>query len=457
MKNKQIQFIFTGIFAFMHMILYQANAADLPLDFLLIDETYFADECNYFPEQGMSSEEQKKSLISDSERRMRNFKTAVCQFHQKSADIAEIEKTIALIRTLQTQGLSPAQQSFATLMEGLLHCRSAGHALNELREHPDSEHAKIRLCKSRRMAVASFSDIDWQYAQFDYDEKLPYKFDALMDEMESGYSTEQDGKLLYGPLHPEFNLQCGIVSGPSKAEREKLVANQSESVSTDYFGAITAMFQRKKDMADTIKTKAEKDIKVLVKDAKDVANVHGALQNHYDKMIKPNIDEIMKKYIGASSIAKSIMEQYNTWESNLLVDPNDNNKDLSDPCSETTDKLKKITETVNRETQELIKLSEYIRKLQNKRKDEQKLTKDICKSFFCGLLNTETGGVSTTPYEEACLGLSKNPLCIHEDMKQIVLDGNENLSTICREAGFDFDKYGKLQLTENEINQCWEQ
>ena len=62
----------------------------------------------------------------------RDLRLATCILHDVAARTIDWEATTALLARLQTRGLPPAQQSFAALSEGILHCRIAHEASREL-------------------------------------------------------------------------------------------------------------------------------------------------------------------------------------------------------------------------------------------------------------------------------------------------------------------------------------
>lgn len=433
----------------------------------LIDETYLVADC-----ETLANKQQNKPT------RQQRFKKAVCRFHQMlmqtSVQEAEIARLIALIRVLQTLGISGAQQTFSALMEGLLHCQNAKLAIPVLVKQPKSEHARLRLCTARRNAVASFSDIDWSYAQFDYAENLSHNIYDLLAEMAACYTHEDNDNngLADGALNAEFHRFCDQTT-ISKPEREKIIAEETKQVFEQYFGStspLTAMFERKKHQADSIQKRANSAVEALATEVKQITNVHSTLQTHFDTQIRPKVADIIRDYNNAYAIGKTILDTYHQWQSNPLINKHDNDRDIgADLVGESAEygsqgikgRLEKLLISFKSETQNAIssaqQISQAIKRFQDKKRETKTLTKTLCQVYYCEIARDR--GFFFNPFKKACFKLSDNPLCPnHNPTARITVSNTEHsltISELCKRVGFESDRFGKMGMSTSEADECF--
>jgi hypothetical protein len=396
--------------------------------------------------------------------RLAEFRKAVCLFHQPLPNRLEIENTMILLRDLQTQGLWASQQSLAALMEGLLQCRLAKQAINT---HNNNKGMlwpleKLDFCAARRGAIASFADINWAYARFDYQAKSSKRVDDLLDEMASCYSGEDADKneIVDGPLNPAFNERCQLLRLPED-RITAIIEDEADTVLKDQLGAKSALariFLENKRLAESSKDRAEVAVKVLKQDSEQVVKVYKTLKAHYDAQISTVVTHMLGDYQHAYSVGKSIIDRYAQWQQGLL---RDKNRDLSLDLIGASDQYG--TEGINGRVRaqsiamdkmqvQAQKIPELIKELQQKALETRKRALQLCQIYYCemgkaGFLRHEVLLKACEPDE-----MRANPLC------QIGVQSKAtqfNVSQFCqKEVGF---KFAKMQMNDEESERCFKE
>jgi hypothetical protein len=373
--------------------------------------------------------------------RLAEFRKAVCLFHQPLS----LENTISLLRDLQTQGLWASQQSLAALMEGLLQCRLA-KAIIKKKQSPLEE---IDFCAARRGAIASFADINWAYARFDYEANSSKNVDDLLDEMASCYSSEN------GPLNPAFNERCQLSRLPEKRIKASL-ENEADIVLKDQLGAkssLARIFLANKKLAESSLERSQKAVKVLKQDSNYVVRVYKALKAHYEAQISTMVTQLMSDYKDTYSIGKSILDQYAQWQQGLL---RDKNRDLSLELIGASDQygengvngiVQAQSEAMDKMLAEAQKIPELIEELQQKALATKTRARQLCQIYYC-----EMGKAGFLRYDvllKACEPdeMRENPLCGSQSKKT-----SFNVRQFCQEVGF---KFAKLQMDDEESERCF--
>jgi hypothetical protein len=381
--------------------------------------------------------------------RLAEFRKAVCLFHLPLLDRLQIENAISLLQDLQTQGLWASQQSLAALMEGLLQCRLAKLANNR-----GTTLAESVFCTARRGAIASFADINWAYARFDYDANSSKNVDDLLDEMASCYSSKD------GPLNPAFNERCQLLR-LSEKRIKAIIENEADTVLEDQFGAkssLARIFLANKKLAETSLDRAKVAVKVLKQDSDYVVRVYDALKAHYDDQISTVVTQLVSDYKEAYSVGKSIIDRYAQWQQGLL---RDKNRDLSLALIGASDQygtngvngiVRAQSETMDEMLDQAQKIPELIKELQQKALETINLALQLCQIYYC-----EMGKAGFLRYDvllKACEPdeMRANPLCQIGDQSK---DAPFNVSQFCQEeVGF---KFAKMQMNDEESERCFEE
>jgi len=379
--------------------------------------------------------------------RLAEFRKAVCLFHQSLSDRLKIENAISLLQDLQTQGLWASQQNLAALMEGLLQCRLAKQAINKKTPLAESD-----FCTARRGAIASFADINWAYARFDYEAKSSKNVDDLLDEMASCYSSKN------GPLNPAFNERCQLLRLPEK-RITAIIDNEADTVLEDQLGAkssLARIFLENKKLAESSLKRAKVAVKVLKQDSDHIVKVYDALKAHYDEKISTVVTHTLSDYKKAYSVGKSIIDRYAQWQQGLL---RDKNRDLSLDLTGASDQYGKdgVNGRVREQSTAMAqmldqaqKIPVLIKELEQKALETRNRALQLCQIYYC-----EMGKAGFLRYDvllKACEPdeMRANPLCQIGDQSK---DAPFNVSQFCQEeVGF---KFAKMQMNDEESERCF--
>ncbi len=377
--------------------------------------------------------------------RLAEFRKAVCLFHQPTSDRLKIENAISLLQDLQTQGLWASQQNLAALMEGLLQCRLAKRANKRATTLSESQ-----FCTARRSAIASFADINWAYARFDYEAKSSKNVDDLLDEMASCYSSKN------GPLNPAFNERCQLLRLPKKTIKA-IIDNEADTVLEEQLGAkssLARIYLANKKLAETSLDRAKVAVKVLKQDSDEVVKLYETLKAHYDEKVNTMVTRLVNDYKKAYSVGKSIIDRYAQWQQGLL---RDKNRDLSLALIGASDQygengvngiVRAQSQVMDKMLAEAQKIAELIKELQQNALETRNRALQLCQIYYC-----EMGKAGFLRYDvllKACEPdeMRKNPLCQ-------IGDASFNVSQFCQEeVGF---KFAKMQMNDEESERCFEE
>jgi hypothetical protein len=383
------------------------------------------------------------------------FRKAVCRFHHPSlqSDGVEIEKTVTLLRELQTQGLWAAQQTLAAFMEGLLQCRQAKLAINRLAQldsktlaNPKSPPlATVDLCAARRGAIASFADINWAYARFDYQAKSSNNISDLLDEMASCYSSEDadNDNIVDGPLNPAFNEVCQILRLP-QPRIAAIIKHEADNVIQEQFGAkspIAKIFLENKQLAESYTQSATQAVRDLKPDSDTVVTVYDKLNTHFNNQVDKLLTLLVDDYKMAYVVGKSILDKYAQWQRGFLQL---GNQDLSLDLIGASDQygkqgLEGRVQAQIKQIEALIKQAETIPanivKGQNKDSDTRNRIRQLCQIYYC-----EFGRAGPLRYEvlkQACESddMRTKPLCNIDEIDVEDSDNRYDVYQLCEQVG----------------------
>lgn len=402
----------------------------------------------------------------------RTFKKAVCEYHRASSAAQQLERNIEAVQEVQVSGLTVAEQELATFMEGLLYCRLAQVALDE--QH-SGEHGSLNhndFCTSRRRAIASFANVDWAMARFDYEVTSQRTVYQLIDEMVACYSSPP----AMGPLNEGLHAQCGIAQGITTKQREAIVTEVAEEAFVKHFDGgsapITAMFQRKKEMSEKVEQNTEQEATALSNLAvQQVRPVYDALRNHFDTGIRVHADPMLEQYKRAYALAVAVQDTFNHWKGGLLLDKENFNHDyqavLAGPGG-VHESLSAEIERLAGDDGMIAKAHEISAIISNLAQKEEKTRAEIgqlCKVFYCQVAANidDAFSPSWTPYDFACMSPlgDSNALCYPEDTPlSSELDPEFQFDPIlvadlCADAGFSMEEFGLLWMSDAESRECF--
>ncbi len=400
--------------------------------------------------------------------REKQFRQAVCRFHQKSfATADELNRNLTQWQNLQVQGLSNAQQALASLLEGLTHCHQAKQAMPNL--PTGSALDSTYFCASRANAMASFNSIHWKVARFGYGSDTQFDETALLDELGACFSQNN------GPLNSNHDVTCGITPNLTQAEKEQAISDQYNAVESRYFGGtspITAMFVEKKEIAEKTLENTESRVSSLNQQAADVASAHSQLQNLLHQHIKnpddPNspLDTTINQYKYAYAMGNAILETFQQWEEGLLVQKHDDGTETQHKTI-----LESKTDDLQTRKQGIIGSSGWVNKvdfiaqkiadIENQQSGAADSAKKLCQIYYCHLAIAPGMWDPTDYYLTACqtpnlFQVEKNPLCEIVGTKLVVGDLQWTPNEFCADYGFNVAQYGRVGLLESETAGCFD-
>ena len=387
---------------------------------------------------------------------IQKFEQSVCIFHN-SEEEQRNEPAIDLLQQAQLKGLPPVHQNFAALMGGLLHCRQANIYLQRYKESENKSHLPHdRFCRARSMSLASFSDVDWQYSYFDYEQtsRAGFNLNARLEEMSSCYG---------GVLDPAYNAECGLISNISEQEVETLVEKAVAEVIEKYFeGAespITAMFVRKSSRAEGLLKSAEDSIEDLENKATLVNKKYQAFQRVYDEAKEEKIERIYADYRTSVLKANSIMDEFDRWKGGLFITSEHVNllPKISERKTQIQEELERITKDQFQFKAE--SLASDIENIIDGERRNKEVVDQLCRIYFCEFLNKrvleKTMRICRQPR------MQNNPLCVGPDenlrpgILKIDFNGTHEMkiAQMCTEAGLE-PQYAKVGLGRKDSNLC---
>ena len=447
----------------------------------------------------------------------KDFRVAACRLHQ---DVSEQEQEppfsdegwydmqLDAWADIQRKGLPGAQQSFAEIAEGLLHCRIAANWQAKLQT---SELATARFCASRRRALASFANVRWDMAQFDYETSVGDQgqtLTGLLTDLRMCRVNSPESNA-FAPLAPEHENKCRFSEAVTHQRLSEIVSKVGTDLQNIGGSRLTAMFTRVKNLSDPILDYGKKASKELKDDEKILKEVHKALQDSYQKddiephldkltvtlvrqssqceqdsvskevekiTVKSSLNALLNTYKCAYSTAQSILDTKARWEGGLLIDKaavpeHDLRQDIFGPSTKdrygpegALGQLDKRLGEVRTQSGEIQELIDGIKKLRNREERDKRLTRQLCVHYYCDIAvsGSQTVGDSTwSGFDIACrsLGLAgSNPLCSKLPSGIYFSDQiKEENSTkkLCTDAGMD-DSFTRMDLNAIEAKQCRE-
>ena len=380
------------------------------------------------------------------------FNAAVCLYHvlRDSSESEQISKAIQLFRQVQARGLENSQQALANLLEGLLHCRIAKNEYN-----PGISLQNTMFCANRRLAQASLAELDSVLgASFDYQEGSAYVLEDLISGIEGCYAGTD------GILSSNYNMVC---SQPERISDDRLRAIADEvfdALHTKYFASaespITAMFVRKKKMAESVLGSANTKISFLTGKSDALDSAVSSIEGFYNQHIESPLSELVQAYIQTLSISSAILNTYDSWKRGLFVDVADNNRNYEDLLNTRAEKIRQAAESLS-DVATLIEQAKVA--YANVSIQQAQLLSDgrkMCRLYHCGLAShNEWEFFFGYYYQDACNRIV-NPLCTNQD-GMMTTPSQEDFSAadFCAESAFNTN-YQVVGLSESEANACWQ-
>ena len=351
-------------------------------------------------------------------------------------------------------------QQLATLIGGLGRCAEAEAHLASYRASNNTDLlSRTRFCRARRMGLSELNAIRWDFAMFEYAPSLaaPRDLETRLGEMAACYS---------GVLAPAFDAECGLITNVTEAELNIFVDEATKAVITTYFtgveSPITAMFQRKRERAEGVISRAEAAIAGLAEAAAEVNGAHDAYLLAYETERDAKMTPIYESYREAILRATAILDEFNRWKDGLFLTSENVNllPKIVERGVEITEELDRATATAF--TGRATRLVDDLRVVLQAETENRKLIAQLCRIYFCELTSRRrmigTQRICRQPE------MAENPLCLTQagEMRSGVLsvahDSGQSIdiADLCRSAGID-DQFLSVGLAPSTAASCMEQ
>lgn len=381
------------------------------------------------------------------------FDTGVCLYHllKESTDCQALLDTLAVLQTAQTRGLDRSRQAAAGLLEGLTACQLARVELN-----PSASTATAQsplFCLARSAAQAAFSSLQLQELRISY-ESSSLSVETLMATMTACYATDS------GPLNRQFAAGCGIYAGLDQAGIAAVATSVFDDISTRYLlGAsapITAMFTRKRQMAEGGLRDTQQSIDALKADASRIQSDYEMELGLYKELAAP-VDALVKGYQETSSVSSAVLKQYDAWKQGLFEQKTPVVLSYTQPLLDRTAAVKDLTLEVDRATalvDNSVTTLQTHAALTGPLGPLIKSARAMCRGFFCELAVNQGFGFGTpSSYTKVCNRLL-HPLCTLQKTKLNAGGVAFTQEEFCTAAQFP-SKFIKYGMSRAESNTCW--
>lgn len=423
------------------------------------------------------------------------FDKVVCRAHLGLDSLEDdfLGAVVVELQGAQRQGLVPAQQSLAEILEGLLHCQmakleyDATFAANQLQS--------VGFCAARSAGMSVLASLELPSdTQIRYEAGSGNSVEGLFQRVAGCYAAAS-GPQGAGPLNVERGVQCerGPTRDPNvRAEEINALVAGPNGVYTELrqeyligaSAALTGMFTRKKNIAEGVVTQLQAELTVLDSEAKAAAARALALKAYYDNNIDGQLTPLMEAYIEVLKTTFAIQKSYASWRGGLFTPAGGTRNyalelqnqigqmvgsgttpGIADALDGNTSVVRKINGDPSNPTIEP-GVGGYLSAMDNEQKG---LTREYCRVYYCGLSPKPTSWFATDFFALTC-GQIQNPLCAGYNAsttpgQMTYIDQNGNpasftVETLCTEAGFDPAAFTTtttrpIRLTEGEAIQCW--
>ena len=363
----------------------------------------------------------------------------------------------------QKLGLPPIHQNYASLLQGLFHCRQARLNLDQYLQDKTKVTWNRRFCASRRRAVGSFGDVNWALAHFDisptwHDKNVqngdtvgtphanPKNFSmaAVLNEYAACYNET-------GPLSQDYNSDCSVINSLTDTQINTLARDTVAKIEDEYLGnhsrnRVTTMMSNKKKRVKKVETTSASKIKDLETDAGNLQKSYQDYQTAYNTHVV-EADRIVGEYRQASSKVLAIKEALDMWIDGLL---DDESKGLLTQSQQTEEGI-----DTQRILEALAKAKRDLKSLKTVSKDNKEYAKKLCSIYYCQVKSKMQPFYSMTNILCNQSSFSLNPLCkANPDL--VDDDGKvDSLKNICMRTGLS-EQYAVTNLAASRAQDCAE-
>lgn len=380
--------------------------------------------------------------------------TGICLYHRlrDSTDSQGLLDTISVLQSAQTWGLDRSRQAAANLFEGLSSCRIAQVELQPALA-PNTAQSPL-FCLARKSALASFSRLRIQELRVSYESSTATRTESV-DRLMTALTTCYDQQT--GPLNRRFAAGCGVYQGLDDAGVAAVAARAYADISQRYLlGAaapITAMFTRKKQMAESGLKDTQQSIDALNADSQRIGTAYSAELGLYNQLTDP-LDALIKGYQGTFVAASAVLKQYDAWKQGLFEQKTPVVVNYTGELQTRINQIGSVTadvqagiDTVNKATAALLNRTAMDASI-------KKNARAMCRAFFCELAVNQGYGIGgQSSYTKVC-NRFVSPLCISQKTKLSAGGTAFTPEEFCKVAEFPAT-YLFYGLTRAKANTCW--
>lgn len=377
--------------------------------------------------------------------------TGICLYHllRNGTDRQGLLDAVSVLESAQTWGLDRSRQAAAMLMEGLSSCRIAQL---ELQAALPSKQAQSPLfCLARKNALATFSRLRIQELRVTYAQGTTGSINELMSAMAACYSDKD------GPLNKKFAAGCGVYQGLDAAGVAAVAARAYGDISNRYLlGAsapITAMFTRKREMAQAGLKNTQSSVTALRADSQRIGGAYTVERGLYDQIATP-LDDLVKGYQETYAMVSAVLKQYNAWKLGLFEQKTPVAINYTEPLQSRMADVVSLVTTLQASSDTV---DQAIGALKTRAALDATIKKNaqaMCRAFFCELAVNQGAGFSgTSSFTKVCNRMT-SPLCPSQGTK--LSAGGVQFTPIdfCTAAEFPA-KYMVFGMSRATANICW--
>ena len=233
----------------------------------------------------------------------------------------------------QTLGLTRSEQATANVIEGLASCQVAKLELNPnavvlppaVPPNPPAQTALF--CAARVNALASFSRVNLADLQVTFPASTGLTADSLIANVAACYSSSPSAP---GPLNMQWAQQCGTFVANVDTINTAVGAAHDQIKAQYFVGAtapVTAMFARKKALADATLQTATAQQTALQSDTTRIANslkLVGETSPAYLK-VSTDLTNLVTHYEDTYTKSTAVVNTFDSWVGGLFVDHSGSN------------------------------------------------------------------------------------------------------------------------------------
>jgi hypothetical protein len=287
--------------------------------------------------------------------------------------------------------------------------------------------------------------------------------DSLVDAMGACYDLTQPTN---GPLNAKWTPQCGSFA----TNPDNITAAVNEAHAKLYEGYIngagaplTAMFVRKKKVADSSKAAAAEKSAALAVDTKRIGDSYNTEKATYDS-IAADLTKLVQSYQSTLVISQSVVNSYAAWQRGLFVEKSSTLHDWSDDLYKYAGKTGSTpvvgdldsvrSQFAAPQTGATFVVKDAIQALKDRSATQAKIMKNaqaLCRVYYCELA-VKDKLVGKSSFQDTC-DFQSSPLCPQWGTSLSAGGTSFTPASFCTDAGFAGPE--TLGMSKAAGQQCW--